>query len=268
MVLIDQIKEPRKQLGALFAREAVDVLDMTTDGEDALPACNWVCADHRVNCLELGTHVFGSTSLFVVELEPCALSHLAEARLLECGSQALEKLLIGLADTVVNLIARSPESVCDDSGVSIDVLTPTTLATLGDLTATGLGELNKSQRGVISRNWLKGNIAVPLSSALVLGAQSLLVGLRLELAKLDGTDGANLGIASSQLPLRVQDWMDMQPRGSGPSGQLSKAQDELLLKVVGQLVLSSEEDHTTLRDWRGVSNWSSVICAIQYVRGE
>lgn len=46
----------------------------------------------------------------------------------------------------------------------------------------------------------------------------------------------------------------MKPRGLRTPCQFSEPQDELLLEVIGELVLSTEKDHATLRDYmNGVS---------------
>lgn len=92
---------------------------------------------------------------------------------------------------------------------------------------------------------------MPLRVHLLLEADLLAAGVGVgnsQVLELLRADGANLGIITSQLEAVVQERVDVQGRRLGPAGELTQAQDELLLKVVGELVLGTEEYDTTLGD--------------------
>lgn len=91
---------------------------------------------------------------------------------------------------------------------------------------------------------------MPHRSFLFLGAQS--VGRRplVQLLVLDRADCANLRVVTAELAGVVEDGMDVKARRLGAPCQFSKPQDELLLKVIGELVLRTEEDDATLGDLR------------------
>jgi hypothetical protein len=112
MVFIHQLQEPAQQLLALLIRHPVDVLHVPADGEDALPPGHGVCAHDGVNGFELRADVFDGASRLVVELEAGLFGDALEAGLLEGDGEGLEELLIGLAEAVVELVARGPEGVC------------------------------------------------------------------------------------------------------------------------------------------------------------
>lgn len=105
VVLVNQVQKPVQQLGTLLLGQTVDVPDVPTDGEDALPTRHRVRPHDRVNGLELGADILWRASWLVVELEARCLGDLLKARLLKRGRQGLEELLVWFADTVVDLIA-------------------------------------------------------------------------------------------------------------------------------------------------------------------
>lgn len=111
MVAVDKVQEPLKQLGALLLGQAIDVLDVSANGEDALPPGDGVRSDDWVDGLELGADVLGCAARLVIELEAGSLCNLAETGLLEGCGQGLEELLVRRADSVVDLVARGPERV-------------------------------------------------------------------------------------------------------------------------------------------------------------
>jgi hypothetical protein len=84
---------------------------MTSHGEDTLPASNRVGAHDWMDGLELRADVLGGTARLVVELEAIAFSCLLKPGLFEGDCKAFKKLLIGLADLVVDVIARRPECI-------------------------------------------------------------------------------------------------------------------------------------------------------------
>lgn len=114
------------------------------------------------------------------------------------------------------------------------------------LTTSSLGKLDKSKRSIVSWNRLKGDITVPASSLLLLGAELVGLGLLVVLVELKRADGANLRIVSTELSLIVQKRVNVQARCGGPSSQFSKSENKLLLQVIGEVVLGSEKDDTTL----------------------
>lgn len=87
---------------------------------------------------------------------------------------------------------------------------------------------------------------MPASSLLLLRAELIGLGLLVELVELNGADGANLGIIATKFSLTVQDRVDMQARCGRSSSQLAKSEDKFLLEVVGEVVLGTEENDTTL----------------------
>ena len=111
VIPIDEIEEPGEKLLALLVRQTIDVLDVPADGEDALPSGDRVGADDRVDRFQLGSYVLGSTARLVVELEPGSLGDLGESRLLERSGQALQELLVRLADAIVDFVSRGPECI-------------------------------------------------------------------------------------------------------------------------------------------------------------
>jgi hypothetical protein len=246
VVLVNEIQEPGKELGALFLRQAVDVLDVSADREDALPAGDRVGANDGMDSLELGADVLCCAARLVVQLEPSCLGHFLETWLLKRGRQGLEELLIGLADAVVDFVAGGPKGVYANVNIchGFSVL----LLHRAQHTSSSGRQLNKPQRRIVGRDGFKGNIAVPLCAALLLGAEVLGGHLGVELFVLDGADGADLRIVATQLAFRVENGMDVQPRRRRPAGKLTKPKNQLLLQLVGQVILSPEEDDAALRN--------------------
>lgn len=106
---------------------------------------------------------------------------------------------------------------------------------------------------------------MPLTAALLLDAQRVLGGsIGVVFLVLFGADGADLEIVSAELTARVEDGVDMETRGGGPSGKLSKAQDQFLLEVVGEVVLGTEEHDAALRNW---VHLSAGVCIMRVARG-
>ena len=68
---------------------------------------------------------------------------------------------------------------------------------------------------------------------------------------LDRADGADFGVAPSELTVRVQQGVDMQTRGCWPPSELAEPQYELFLKVIGKVVLGAKENNTSLGDGDG-----------------
>ena len=89
VVFHQQVDEPIQQFLALVLREPVDVPNVPTHGEDALPPCDGVRPDDGMLRLELRAHVLRGTPRFVVELEAVGLGDPVESRLLEGCRQRL-----------------------------------------------------------------------------------------------------------------------------------------------------------------------------------
>lgn len=94
------------------------------------------------------------------------------------------------------------------------------------LTAASLGELNKAQGRVVGRDRLKSNVAVPLCSRLLLGAQLFaLQRLAVDLLVLHRADCADLRVCPTQFPLRIEDRVDVEPGVGGSAGEFSQSED-------------------------------------------
>ena len=90
---------------------------------------------------------------------------------------------------------------------------------------------------------------MPLRRGLLFGAEPVHSILLVELVDLDGGDGANLRVTAAELSLTVQNWMNMQAGGRWALARhLAKAENQLLLQVVGEVILCTEENDTALRD--------------------
>lgn len=91
---------------------------------------------------------------------------------------------------------------------------------------------------------------MPLRASLLLRTRKLLkIGL-VVLLLLDGADGANFQVvAAEDLTLGIEKRVDMKTTSLRPARELTKPEDELLLQFVGEVILSAEEDNSSLRDW-------------------
>ena len=116
----------------------VDALGVVADGVHALPARDRVGPDDRMNSLEIRSNILWSATFGTVQLEVILLGALVENRLGVGGGQSFQKLLVRWRQTVVDLVARRPQSV-----------------------SASLRELGEPQDGIVTRHRLKGNIAVP-----------------------------------------------------------------------------------------------------------
>ncbi len=100
---------------------------------------------------------------------------------------------------------------------------------------------------------LEGDVGVPLETAglgLVVGAL-LLAELAVQLAVLHGRDDADFVVPAAAVAPRVDDGVDVQARRRGLARELAESLHQLLLQVVCDVVLLSEEDYAAARDWRG-----------------
>lgn len=103
-ILVHNVKEPSQKLSALLLGDTIDMLDMGADWENTLPPGDGVRAHNGMNGLELGADIGSIAARLVVELEPTPGRSLSEAGLLKSDTQALEELLIRLADLVIDFI--------------------------------------------------------------------------------------------------------------------------------------------------------------------
>lgn len=95
---------------------------------------------------------------------------------------------------------------------------------------------------------------MPLGAVLLLGAELIRCLPFVQLAMLDRADGGDFIVVATQFSGVIEDRVDVKPGGLRAPCQLSEAQDQFLLEVIGESVLSAEEDHATLRDYRFVVN--------------
>ena len=81
VVIDEQSHEPVEQRLTLQLSHVVDLPDVVSDGENALPAGDGVGADHGVDGLEKLADVLGCAALTAVEVEAVLVGGLVEARL-------------------------------------------------------------------------------------------------------------------------------------------------------------------------------------------
>ena len=114
-------------------------------------------------------------------------------------------------------------------------------------TSAGLGQLDEPQQRVVAGDGLEGNVRVPLSllALLLLDEQAVPA---VDLLGLLGRNDANLIVLASELPARVGDGMDVQLGRGRLAAELTEALHKLLLEIVGDVVLLTEENHTTAGD--------------------
>jgi hypothetical protein len=77
----------------------------------------------------------------------------------------------------------------------------------------------------------------------------IIPGACVDLLVLDRADSADFRVVTAKLTLRVQNGVDMKRIGGGASRELSKTVNELLLELIGEFVLGTEEDDTAFGDW-------------------
>lgn len=89
---------------------------------------------------------------------------------------------------------------------------------------------------------------MPLCVVLLLEADAIGAGLcaDTEVLELDRRNGADLGVVTAQVTARVKKGVDMKRGILGTTRQLAQTQHELLLDVICEVVLGTEEDYATL----------------------
>jgi hypothetical protein len=89
MVSRHDLEEPFEKIVALLFGHIVDVADVSSNGENALPACDGVGSDNGVNGFQFTSYILWRSSLRVVEFEAVPLRCLAKVWLLERDGQRL-----------------------------------------------------------------------------------------------------------------------------------------------------------------------------------
>ena len=187
MVLVHQAQEPIEQLLTLLLCHVVNVAHVPADREDTLPSSHGIRPDDRMNGSERRTDILGRSPGLIVELESISLGRGSEAGLVEGDSQGLEELLVRLAEKIVHLIAAGPQGV-----------------------SAGPRKRHEPERRVIRGDRLESNVAVPLPTALLLGAEAVPSVTLVVLLILLRADGADLKITTSKLTLGVEEGVDVE----------------------------------------------------------
>lgn len=78
MAIMDKVQEPLSQSVALIFGHSVDVLDVTANREDTLPASDGVGSHNGVNSLEFSANVFGGATRLAVKLKATTSSDFVE----------------------------------------------------------------------------------------------------------------------------------------------------------------------------------------------
>jgi len=94
---------------------------VSTDSKDTLPTCYRVGTDDWVNSLENRSNVLRGTTFLSIDLKAVVFSSFVETRLSIGGGEALQELLVGLGDTIVDFVSGSPKGIAT-SGRKIDKL--------------------------------------------------------------------------------------------------------------------------------------------------
>jgi hypothetical protein len=187
VVLDNQLSEPVEVVVTLSFGHFVDTFCVVSDGIHALPACDRVGPDHRMNNLEVCSDILWSAAFGTVQLEVVLLGALIEDRLCIGGCQSFQEFLVCRRQAVVDLVARRPQSV-----------------------SASLGELGEPQDGVVTRYRLKGNVTVP--AFLVALPFVTPEALGVQLFGLFGANDGDLIILATKCSAAVGDGMDVQLR--------------------------------------------------------
>ena len=82
-------------------------------------------------------------------------------------------------------------------------------------------------------------------AALLLVVESVCI----ELVRLLGRNDADLVVVSAKFPAAIRNRMDVESRSGGLSRELAQPLGQLLLEIVAEIVLLSEEYNASSRDW-------------------
>lgn len=116
LALDDQLSEPVEKVVALVLGHFIDALRVVANGVNALPAGDRIRPDDGVNRLEVCSDVLWRTAFGAVQLEVVPLGTFVENGLRVSGSQSLQELLVRWRQTVVDLVARRPQSIAASLG--------------------------------------------------------------------------------------------------------------------------------------------------------
>jgi hypothetical protein len=201
----------------------VDALRVVAYGIHALPASHRVRSHNRMDGGEVCADILRSTTLGTVKLIAVLLCALIEDRLCVGGRQPFQELLVSRRQTVIDLVARRPQRI-----------------------TTSLGQLGQTQDGIVTRNRLEGDVAVPaFFAALFLVAPEALSVQRFGLFR---TNDRDLVVFAAESATTVGHGVNVQLRRGGLARKLAQALRKLFLELVVQIVLFAEEDYSTLRD--------------------
>jgi len=89
--------------------------DVCSNRKDGLPPSGRVRTDDGMHSLQDTADVLWRAASLVVELESATLRSFVELWLSERGRQRFNELLPGWREAVVDLVARSPQRVCQPS---------------------------------------------------------------------------------------------------------------------------------------------------------
>jgi hypothetical protein len=222
-----QLREPSQEMLALILGHLIDALRMVAYGVYAFPASHRVRPDNWMDGGEVCADILRSTTLGTVKLVAVLLCALVEDRLCVGSCQPFQELLVSSRQTVIDLVTRRPQGI-----------------------ATGLGQLSQTQDGVVTWNGLEGDVAVPAFFAALFLVTSEALGVqRLGLFR---ADHGNLVVFTAESATAVGDWVNVQLGSGGLARKLAQALRELFLELVVQVVLFTEEDHSTLGDCLGL----------------
>jgi hypothetical protein len=146
MVLLNPLVQRFQDLPALTLAQLINALGKVSNRKDRLPSRDGICSNDGMNGLKLVTDIGGISSRFLVDLVMIRsrISRPQETFARKRGSQSLEELPIRIAESIIELISRSPKGI-----------------------TTSSWEFCKSQTRIVSRILLKLNIAMPARSALL-----------------------------------------------------------------------------------------------------
>ena len=97
---------------AFVLSQAIDVPNVATDWENALPSCHWVGSNDWMHSFEFTTDILWCAARIFVQLETGTVSNFTECGLSESCCERFQKSLIRFADAIVDFIAGGPESIC------------------------------------------------------------------------------------------------------------------------------------------------------------
>jgi hypothetical protein len=246
MILRDQPDKIIEQISALLRSEPIDLLDVMSDSENALPTGDGVGPDNGMDCAQLSADILWGTSRSRMDFKVIGTCDLIKLWLGIGSCQRLEEFLVWLGDAIVDFVARRPKRVC-----STYISLAPSVARDRELTSSGLGESCEPQDSVVARDGFKSDITMPLLAfGLSLWAGVVIEQVLIKLLRLFWINDADLVIFHGSFSSWVIDGVDMEFGGRRFAGELSKALGKDFLEVVVEGVLLTEEHDTALGDCR------------------